>query len=129
MDNTEIATVNTYGNIWVREMIFVNSGDIKGGHKHQFDHLHFVSKGKVIIQIKDDAGNILSEQEYKAGSWIKVPKEVYHTIIAIEPMSVGYCIQALRNDDGEIMETDYLKDLKKESECVECSNPIQNSVI
>jgi len=129
MNNNEIATINVYGNVWVREMVFVNKGDTKVGHKHQFDHLHFVAKGRINIQTKDCAGNILSEQEYESGSWIKVPKEVYHTIIAIEPMSVGYCIQALRDEDGEIMETDYLNDLEEESKCIDCSSPIQDSII
>jgi len=126
---TEKAIVNVYGNIWVREMIFPHKGDIKRGHRHQFDHLHFVAKGKVNIQIKDANDNIIGEEEHVAGDWIKVPKEVYHSVIALEDNSVGYCIQALRDEQGEVMETDYLKDLEEEAQCIECNNPIQKDIL
>ena len=127
MENEEIATTNVYGNVWVREMVFVNKGDIKGGHRHQYDHLHFVAKGKVNVQTKDALGKVLTEKEYGAGSWIKVPKEVYHTVIALEDMSIGYCIQAMRDEDGEVMETDYKKDIENAS--IDCKCPVQDDVV
>jgi len=116
MDNsTSLSKESIYGNIWVREIAFLKAGDFKEGHKHRFDHLHFLAQGSVkIITMIDNDTKEEEEQTYIAPAWIKVPKEVSHTIIALEDMSFGYCMEALRDEDGEIMETDFKADLETE---------------
>jgi hypothetical protein len=106
------ATIKTYGNIWTREIKFLRAGDYKPGHKHKFDHLHFLANGSVQVRVYDDKlkDKILFQKDYTAPAWIKVPKEHFHDIIALEDNSVGYCIQAVRDDDGNVTETDYAKD-------------------
>ncbi len=105
------ANIKTYGNIWTRELS-LNKGEAKAGHKHEFDHLHFLASGSVSIRVynKHDKKKLLVENEYTAPSWIKVPKEHFHDIIALEDNTLGYCIQAIRNEDGEVLGTDYTKD-------------------
>ena len=105
------AKVKTYGNIWTRELRLAK-GEAKAGHKHEFDHLHFLSAGSVSIRVYDqkDKEIVLFEGEYKAPSWIKVPKEHFHDIIALEDDTLGYCIQAINNEDGEVIATDYAND-------------------
>ena len=97
---------HSYGNIWVRTIEFKKKGDKKEGHRHKFDHLHFVSRGKVKITIIDKYNNKTVEV-HSAPSWIPVPKEMYHDIVALEDNTVGHCIQALRDEDGQVMDTDY----------------------
>ncbi len=103
--------VITYGNIWTRE-IKMNKDDIKAGHKHEFDHLHFLSQGSIHIRIFDNINrnNIIFEKNYTAPEWIKVPKEHFHDIVALEDNTLGYCIQALANPEGNVSKTDYAND-------------------
>lgn len=102
--------VRTYGNIWVKKINLKNKGDVKQGHKHEFDHLHFIASGSAKITVYSDKDTILLEKEYMADSWIKVPKEHFHTIEALEDNTVGYCIQSLLGENNQVVETDYLYD-------------------
>lgn len=102
--------VKTYGNIWVRE-VSLNKGDMKDGHKHEFDHLHFLSQGRVRIRIHEDHGDKpLLVKEYVAPAWIKVPKNHFHDVIALEDNTLGFCIQSVYSEDNEVTETDYRYD-------------------
>ncbi len=104
--------MKTYGNIWTRELSFDEAGQIKRGHKHEFDHLHFLAKGSIRISVYDPKNKHVAIYvgEYKAPAWIKVPKEHYHDIIALEDDTLGYCIQAIRNENDEVVDSDYAKD-------------------
>ena len=104
--------VKTYGNIWTRELNFVKRGDVKSGHKHEFDHLHFVAKGSVFVTVYDNNEklNPILKKRYVAPAWIKVPKEHFHDIIALEDDSLSYCIQAILNEEGDVKGTNYRYD-------------------
>ena len=105
-----IPQISTYGNIWVREVV-LNKGERKVGHKHEFDHLHFLTSGKAIITVFDaDKKSVILSREYTSPAWIKVPKNHFHDIESLEDGTVGYCIQALRNDSEEVIATDYISD-------------------
>ena len=108
-----VKSVNTYGNIWMNVHYFKKAGDGKPGHVHQFDHIHFVFKGTVKIIVKDDDNDkVLKEVIVSAPALVKVPKEHYHTIIAMEDDCAGACIQALNNKHGEAPMTDYIGDIE-----------------
>ncbi len=105
------AKVITYGNIWTRQLK-MQRGEIKGGHKHKFDHLHFLVMGAIIINIYDNKNRekVILSKEYIAPAWIKVPKEHLHDIRALSDNTLGYCIQALNNEDGNVVDSDYEND-------------------
>lgn len=105
IDKGQISSINTYGNIWVHELLFVKKGDFKGGHKHDFDHVHFVSQGSVKISKFNDDEELTDVKEYIAPMWIKVPKNTYHKVEALEDMTLGFCIEALRDGDGQVIES------------------------
>ena len=107
-----IKNIATYGNIWMNVHEFKKKGDGKGGHTHEFDHVHFVFRGTVKIIVKLGKNDeVLHEEIVTAPALVKVPKEHYHTIIAMEDDCAGACIQALNNKHGEAIETDYIGDL------------------
>jgi len=105
------ANVKTYGNIWTRHLK-MNKGESKAGHKHEFDHLHFLASGSVEIRVykTEDKSAPLLVKDFKAPTWIKVPKEHFHDIVALEDGTEGYCIQAIRNEDKEVVDSDYAYD-------------------
>ncbi len=107
------AKVITYGNIWTRQLKFEKAGQMKKGHKHEFDHLHFLVRGRVKINVYDrkDQDTVVYSGEYNAPAWLKVPAEHFHDIVALEDNSEGYCIQAITNPEGEVEGTDYANDL------------------
>ncbi len=124
------ANVKTYGNIWTRELR-MDKGESKAGHKHEFDHLHFLAYGSVQIRVYDqqDKEKTILEETYVAPSWIKVPKEHFHDIIALEDGTLGYCIQAIRNEEGEVSATDYGKDWMEEVNDYEKKNGMQDETL
>ncbi len=124
------AKIKTYGNIWTRELKYEKAGEIKKGHKHIFDHLHFLAIGSVLISVYDkkDRDVLIFQKEYKAPSWIKVPKDHFHDIVALADNTLGYCIQALVTEDGNVADTDYANDkdrieevnnFDKENNCID----------
>ena len=116
MANNELSTVNNYGNIWVRELLFLETGDVKTGHYHNFDHIHFVARGKVKVTINDPENKAIVEV-HSAPAWLKVPKEIYHSVEALEDMSLCYCIEALRDEDGVIVDTNFAAEADGKKEC------------
>ena len=116
------ANIYTYGNIWVREINFREAGMVKSGHRHKFDHLHFLAKGRVKLRVYDADHKLLLEAEKEAPAWIKVPKEHYHDIVALEDGTLGYCIQAVRNEHGEVVDTDFTRDFMDEVKAFEAEN-------
>ena len=110
-----------YGNVWFRQMEFIKKGAIKEGHKHNFDHIHFVMAGAVeafeLVEI-DKKITKKSLGVLKAGDKIKVPKNVAHTIVALEDNSMALCLQAVRDGEADVLETNYLKDTEDVSETI-----------
>ena len=106
------AKMITYGNIWTREILLEKAGEMKRGHRHKFDHLHFLAKGKVKVNVYAEGNrkNLLFSGEVSAPYWLKVPKDHFHDITALEDNCLGYCIQAVHDKSGNVVETDYIHD-------------------
>ena len=88
-----------FGNIWVRQNVLELAGDAHEGHEHKFDHVTLLVSGKVNVEI---AGQ--PPKEFTAPTFIVIRKEHQHKITAIADGTVYYCVFALRNLDGEVME-------------------------
>jgi quercetin dioxygenase-like cupin family protein len=88
-----------FGNIWVRQNILEKEGDSHLGHKHHFDHVTLLVKGKIKVEVK---GN--SEKEFTAPTFVVIRKELEHKITALTDDVLYYCIFALRNLDGDVAE-------------------------
>lgn len=90
--NVQIGCVS---NLFVRQMHFVKAGDVELGHKHSFDHMTLLAKGKLKVRINDE------ETEFTAPHMIFIKAELQHELIATTDNTVAYCIHALRDSATE----------------------------
>ena len=96
---SQLFEMGYFGNIWVRQNVLPNAGDSAGGHKHKFDHISLLTSGKVKIEVEGK-----EPKEFTAPTFIVVRKEQKHKITALEDNTIYYCVFALRDLDGEVME-------------------------
>jgi len=80
-------------NVWIKQLHFVNAGDVMDGHKHNFDHSTLLGNGSVKV--------IVNEQEtiFTAPTIIFIHAQNQHEFIALEDNTVCYCIHAIRDGD------------------------------
>jgi hypothetical protein len=88
-----------FGNIWVKQNVFELAGESHDGHEHKFDHVTLLVSGKVSVKVKDN-----EPKEFTAPTFIVIRKEQRHQITALADGTVYYCVYALRNLDGDIMD-------------------------
>lgn len=94
------------GNIFIRQMAFAKAGDVVNGHTHNFDHTTYVVRGSLRIE-KLDGGRVVQTIEKKASdghNWALIKAGVCHRITAMEDDSMGHCIYAHRNPQGEVVQ-------------------------
>lgn len=88
-----------FGNIWVRQNILSKAGDTFGGHKHHFDHVSLLTKGKVEVEVEG-----YPSKQFEAPTFIVIKKEHSHRFTAVTDDVNWYCVFALRDLDGEVVE-------------------------
>ena len=88
-----------FGNIWVRQNVLELVGEAYDGHEHKFDHVTLLVSGKVSVEL---AGS--DAKEFTAPTFIVIRKEHKHKITALVDGTVYYCVFALRDLNGEVME-------------------------
>jgi hypothetical protein len=91
-----------FGNIWVKQNILKYEGDMGPDHKHFFDHVTLLTKGSVEVHVEGK-----EPKKFVAPTFIVIRKEQSHRIVALEDDVNYYCIFALRNIDGEVIEDIY----------------------
>jgi hypothetical protein len=88
-----------FGNIWVRQNVLELAGEAHDGHEHKFDHVTLLVSGKVSVALEGS-----DAKEFTAPTFIVIRKEHQHKITALEDGTVYYCVFALRDLDGDVME-------------------------
>ena len=88
-----------FGNIWVRQHVLELVGNTHGGHGHKFDHVTLLTSGKVSVAVDNK-----ETKEFTAPTFIVIRKELQHKITALENDTVYYCVFALRDMDGSVVE-------------------------
>jgi quercetin dioxygenase-like cupin family protein len=91
-----------FGNIWVRQNVLEKSGETHGGHKHKFDHITLLCRGRMSVEVDG-----CPSKEFKAPTFIVIRKEHNHKITALEDGTLYYCVFALRDIDGEVVDAIY----------------------
>jgi hypothetical protein len=88
-----------FGNIWVRQNTLEHAGMTGGGHHHHFDHVSLLAKGRVRVSMDGK-----EPKEFTAPTFIVIRAECSHEIVALEDDTVYYCVFALRDINGEVIE-------------------------
>jgi hypothetical protein len=106
-----------FGNIWVRQNILAKSGDSHEGHKHYFDHVTLLVKGNVQVEVEGHP-----VKEFQSPTFIVIDKDHEHKITALTDDVLYYCVFALRDMNGEVVDQMFedqhnpLSSLEKHSE-------------
>jgi hypothetical protein len=98
----KMSELGWFGNIWVRQNNLPKSGDFYDGHVHKFDHVTLLVSGKVYVEVEGHEG-----KEFSAPTFIVIRKEHKHKMTAMEDNTVYYCVFALRNLDGDVIDDIY----------------------
>lgn len=101
------ADIKQFGNLWVYEINLPETGDTKPKHKHEFDHLHLIVKGKANFIVYDDKdeNKIIHEETFTAPAWIEIPKNCSHQIKALRKNTIGYCIHPMRDTEDDLIDS------------------------
>jgi len=99
-----------FGNVWIRKLYFPIKGALHDGHKHDHDHMSFLVKGRVLIEVDGYEPTI-----FTAPTYITIKAEYGHKITALEDDTLWLCIFALRDEEGDHYGGDNSPYIKKES--------------
>jgi dTDP-4-dehydrorhamnose 3,5-epimerase-like enzyme len=92
------ASIGMVANLWSKQMHFKKAGDVEFGHTHTFDHLTLLAAGSLQVTVESVSTNFKAPQMI----YIKAGKE--HELVALEDNTVAYCIHALRDDEGNLLD-------------------------
>ena len=95
----KLVEMGYFGNIWVRQNQLEHSGESFDGHKHFFDHVTLLVKGTVRVEVEGKEA-----KEFTAPTFIVVRKDHEHKMTAVTDDVLYYCVFALRNLDGEVID-------------------------
>lgn len=98
-----LVDLGEFGNLYVRGQRFAAAGDVHEGHRHCFDHVTFVASGAIRIEWRDAETRGVSERVEAPAFW-PIPRDRWHRITALEPDTVTWCVFALRDADGEVVD-------------------------
>jgi len=88
-----------FGNIWVRQNMLAKAGDSHDGHKHYFDHVTLLVKGNVQVEVEDHLA-----KQFQSPTFIVIDKDHEHKITALTDDVLYYCVFALRDMNGEVVD-------------------------
>lgn len=90
--------LGTVANVFVRQMHFEVAGDEEIGHKHPYNHMTLLAKGCLRVVVGDQT------RSFVAPNMIYIAAETQHTLIAETDNTVAYCVHALREPTGDIVD-------------------------
>lgn len=91
------------------EGLYAKEVELKAGtfavqHKHTYDHLSVLAKGKVKVLFEGELS-----KEYVAPACINIVKDINHAVYALED-SVWYCIHATSETDVDHIDKVLIKE-------------------
>lgn len=98
----KMSELGWFGNIWVRQNHLPNQGDSYQSHVHKYDHVTLLATGKVFVEVEGHPG-----KEFTAPTFIVIRKEHKHKITALTNNTIYYCVFAMRDIDGEVIDDIY----------------------
>jgi len=98
LNNFPEVALGVVANLWSKQMHFKKAGDTEQGHSHIFDHLTLLAAGALQVTVESVSTNFKAPQMI----YIKAGKE--HELVALEDNTVAYCIHALRDNEGNLLD-------------------------
>jgi hypothetical protein len=90
--------IGVVSNLWSKQMNFLKAGSKEQGHSHLFDHLTLLAAGSLKVTVEGVS------TEFKAPHMIYIKAGKVHELVALEDNTVAYCIHALRDDEGILLD-------------------------
>jgi quercetin dioxygenase-like cupin family protein len=91
-----VSSISLVSNMWVKQMVFEQAGDVHPGHAHTFDHQTLLARGSVEVNANGQ------KTIFTAPTIIYIKAGIKHGMVAMEDKTVVYCLHPLR--DGEHVE-------------------------
>jgi quercetin dioxygenase-like cupin family protein len=88
--------------LYAKECMFPKGAQIVQ-HKHNYDHLSILAKGKVMVVVDD------KEIEVSAPACLKIEADKHHGVLALEDC-VWYCIHATSETDPDKVDQVLIKE-------------------
>ena len=85
--------ISLVNDVFIKQMIFKDKGDLAVTHAHVYDHQTLLSVGALKVTV-DEVPTI-----YLAPTIIVIQAGKYHCLEALEPGTVAYCIHRLKGSD------------------------------
>ena len=79
--------------------MLAKAGDSHDGHKHYFDHVTLLVKGNVQVEVEDHLA-----KQFQSPTFIVIDKDHEHKITALTDDVLYYCVFALRDMNGEVVD-------------------------
>jgi len=95
----ETTEMGVIGNVWVRQQFYSDALVEQEGHKHHHDHVSLLVSGSLEVSIEG-----CEPATYHAPDFFMIKAEHSHKLTPLEDNTIAYCIFALRNDDGEVVD-------------------------
>lgn len=105
---------HSMGNIFIRPNEVEKAGDFIEGHKHNFDHVTLIRRGRFRIEVLEDISaaaveggaipKVLKAVEKSAGEYVLIRAELVHRLTALEDHSAFLCIYAHRTPQGDVVQ-------------------------
>ena len=106
--------VDVLGNIGQRVIRFDYPGQILPGHEHNYPHATALVKGAVRLTLTYPDGRAVGRTLH-APAIFEVPADVRHSMKALEPGTECWCLFAVRDDLGEVVDKPEMKHLRDKS--------------
>ncbi len=90
--------IGAVDNVYCRMMYFARAGDREQGHTHNYDHFTLLAAGRLRVTV----GGVSTD--YVAPYMIYIAREFEHELLALEDHTAAYCIHALRDPEGVVLD-------------------------
>jgi len=107
-----VLTEGAYGNLYRRQMVVKEKGAQVEGHQHNYDHVTYLIRGKVLMTVWKEGADgkkhpgTSREEIFQAPSAITIRKNNFHKFTALTDDAILECVYAIRDSKtGEFSES------------------------
>ncbi len=90
------------GELALRPLVFGPAGSVVEGHTHNFDHMTYITHGKVRVEKLGDEGKVLKMVELDASearNFVNIEAGVIHRLTSLTDGALGHCVYPHRDPE------------------------------